>query len=166
VGAQVCQANGTSNCTEFLISDFTTAMIGASGSSTANLAPCTYPSANFVPTDCQCHFNCTNGYTQCGTKYCMDPAKQSCQSGVPVNAPGRRSLSCPTGFSSCSVPGGGWECLNTDNDIESCGGCFNVGGVDCTSLPGVSSVSCVSGECESTSCVKGYSLIGNSCIKQ
>jgi hypothetical protein len=163
---EICAVQHEPNCTAYLISTFTTSTLGGvgpAGTDTSQLSTCTYPSSNFVPTDCQCHFTCTNGYSQCGTQYCINPATQACQSGAPVPL-ARRSFVCPFGYSSCPVPGGGSECLDTSSDLESCGGCVHDGGVDCSALPGVSSVSCVSGQCQLYSCSKGYSLVDNRCV--
>ncbi|KAN0135198.1 hypothetical protein V8E53_007089 [Lactarius tabidus] len=71
------------------------------------------------------------------------------------------------GWAACGVFGGGaraWECVNTARDLESCGGCvlpltpFSPIGQDCTALPGVADVSCLSGECVVHRCMSGYSL--------
>ncbi|KAN0135193.1 hypothetical protein V8E53_007084, partial [Lactarius tabidus] len=70
------------------------------------------------------------------------------------------------GWAACGVFGGGaraWECVNTARDLESCGGCvlpltpFSRIGQDCTALPGVADVSCLSGECVVHRCMPGYS---------
>ncbi|GAA5860012.1 hypothetical protein JCM8547_003058 [Rhodosporidiobolus lusitaniae] len=67
-----------------------------------------------------------------------------------------RSL-CPASHSACSIDGGkGFECIDTQNNIEQCGACASAGGVDCSSLPGVEAVGCVAGTCEIWSCADGY----------
>ncbi|KAJ3735562.1 hypothetical protein DFJ43DRAFT_1058320 [Lentinula guzmanii] len=87
---------------------------------------------------------------------------------------------CRPGWVACGFPGGAlrqWECIETKTDLESCGGCpmdfisfkGNPGdGVDCSNLPGVSDVSCVSGRCSVEKCMPGYkiSLSGQSCDLQ
>lgn len=104
---------------------------------------------------------CDSGFTLCGTSFCI-AATQQCVSGIP--APRRRSLAqqaalgealCPAGLQACyttdmaSLAMGksvGWECVNTNTDMESCGGCQypimgEAKGEDCTSKAGVDNVS-------------------------
>jgi len=71
----------------------------------------------------------------------------------------RRTLSirgsrCPASHSACPVAGSrlGFECVDISSNLEQCGGCASTGGVDCTTLPGVEAVGCVSGRCEIWSC--------------
>jgi len=80
---------------------------------------------------------------------------------------------CGKGFTSCPVSSETsiFECINTDSTIESCGGCPSyVGGtgIDCTTIPNVDSVLCVSGTCLITSCSNGFelNLDGSSCVPQ
>ncbi|GJE89558.1 hypothetical protein PsYK624_056610 [Phanerochaete sordida] len=62
----------------------------------------------------------------------------------------------------------GFECVDTTEDLTSCGGC---GGVDvkydCTAISGSDAVSCTRGECRVDSCQEGYtlSLDSKSCIR-
>ncbi|GAA6041822.1 hypothetical protein JCM8097_007181 [Rhodosporidiobolus ruineniae] len=68
----------------------------------------------------------------------------------------RRNL-CPASHSACAVQGGsGFECIDTTSNLEQCGACASQGGVDCTQIPGVSSVGCVAGVCEIWSCESGF----------
>jgi hypothetical protein len=81
---------------------------------------------------------------------------------------------------------GDYECVDIDNDLNSCGGCTSTGaGKDCTAIPGAFNVACTAGACEgklyslspySTSayysllvytCTQGYQLSADqkSCIK-
>lgn len=57
-----------------------------------------------------------------------------------------------------------YECVDVQRDLEACGGCPGVDGVDCTSLEGVNDVACVRGECEVRSCERGYRLEGGECV--
>ncbi|KAH9994315.1 hypothetical protein BJV74DRAFT_351374 [Russula compacta] len=77
-------------------------------------------------------------------------------------------------WTACGVFGGAaraWECVNTAHDLESCGGCvlpltpFSPAGIDCTELPGVADVACMSGQCVVRRCLPGYALAfdGTSC---
>lgn len=135
------------------------------------LATCQWPPGNYVPTGCRCTFTCNAGYTACGTN-CINPNTQSCVSGVPVTKKARRSMShmCPEGLSRCPLPRGGYECVDTRTDIESCGGCPRLGekvenpGVDCTDLPGVSGVRCLEGRCQVDACDRGYVFLDGSCV--
>ncbi|KAJ9097730.1 hypothetical protein QFC21_004768 [Naganishia friedmannii] len=147
---------------------------------------CNYP-ANSVPacstytgavqqTSTTCYFTCATNFYNCG-QFCI-PLAQNCISGIPS----RRDLKntpnlCPPGLEACyldnlaSLAKGrsvSWECMDTQKDIESCGGCqFPVSGgeqgEDCTTMVGVNSVACVDGACEALSCARGYKLHGKEC---
>jgi hypothetical protein len=80
------------------------------------------------------------------------------------------------GWMACGVYGGAaraWECLDTDKDLESCGGCdipltpYTPRGTDCTALPGVSDVSCRSGACAVERCAQGWTRAadGSHCMR-
>lgn len=65
----------------------------------------------------------------------------------------RRDVLCPAPFVSCTIleSSTGFECIDTQSNIEQCGACAKDGGVDCSALPGVESVGCVAGQCEVSS---------------
>ncbi|KAG9043096.1 hypothetical protein FS837_010036 [Tulasnella sp. UAMH 9824] len=83
----------------------------------------------------------------------------------------KRQIHCTKGFKSCPNYNGrgGFECVDTQNDPESCGGCVSFNGkgsgTDCTAMEGVSVTRCVKGSCVIDSCGRGYakSLDGSSC---
>ncbi|KAG7099228.1 hypothetical protein E1B28_001094 [Marasmius oreades] len=93
-------------------------------------------------------------------------------SGVPSSVPSgyhrsetrhkkRRNLSlCPKGLDACPIPGaigGGYECLNFLEELESCGGCVSLNqGQDCTAIKGSWSVGCEQGSCVVYNCAPGY----------
>ncbi|KAF8197065.1 hypothetical protein BJ912DRAFT_954681 [Pholiota molesta] len=140
-----------------------------------------------------CGFTCTDGYTPfpngnrptscvCNKPYMLCNGKcglfKACPSGRPVY---KRGLAggldkCPNGMTSCPVPGRGahsMECVNTQTDLESCGGCILASyprhipeGVDCTAIQGVSDVSCMYGQCVVHRCMSGYSpnSLRDSCV--
>ncbi|KAI5477986.1 hypothetical protein MNV49_005678 [Pseudohyphozyma bogoriensis] len=63
---------------------------------------------------------------------------------------------CPASQRACTLPSGNFECIDFD-ELTSCGGCVSDGsGVDCLSLPGVSSVTCLNNECVPISCLPGF----------
>ncbi|WVQ93646.1 hypothetical protein IAU59_000722 [Kwoniella sp. CBS 9459] len=129
------------------------------------LSSCTYPSSNFVPTDCRCNFECTNGYVKCGTSSCINPNTQTCVSGAPRTRAQRRSFGdCPEGLTACKLGSHAWECLDTSSDLEACGACPGEGGVDCSEIAGASHTSCQAGQCNVTRCLRGYSLVGGACV--
>lgn len=71
------------------------------------------------------------------------------------------SAFCPDSLSACPIPSlqGGYECVDTTQELENCGGCTVDGaGMDCTSIAGVSGVGCLSGQCVVFSCTEGYRL--------
>ncbi|BGP54544.1 hypothetical protein JCM8202_001624 [Rhodotorula sphaerocarpa] len=67
----------------------------------------------------------------------------------------QRRNACPASHTACSV-GNGFECIDVSSNIEQCGACASEGGVDCTTLEGVSAVGCVAGSCEIWSCEDGF----------
>ncbi|WWC69641.1 uncharacterized protein I206_103584 [Kwoniella pini CBS 10737] len=106
-----------------------------------------------------------------------------CDAGV--DSPGEAYFStslnafCPAGTTACLLKDNdedSYECIDTMNELESCGGCLNgrVGnagranpnGTDCTSLQGVSitGVACINGNCEVLQCAEGYDLRKGQCI--
>lgn len=54
----------------------------------------------------------------------------------------------------------GFECVDFTADLRSCGGCSSLDPIehDCTNIPHVEGVACVTGECQISSCQPGYSL--------
>ncbi|WWC88381.1 uncharacterized protein L201_003292 [Kwoniella dendrophila CBS 6074] len=84
---------------------------------------------------------------------------------------------CPGGLTACLVPGleqsNAWECVDTQNDIDSCGGCvygsYNNASISIgqpCNQKGVSlgAATCVSGQCSISKCQDGFDLIDNECI--
>jgi len=86
----------------------------------------------------------------------------------------RSTAKCIRGYKRCPHYAGigGFECVDIDNDPESCGGCVGFdfvrgdAGQDCTDIPNVSVVKCVSRKCMIETCRKGYtrSADGKSCL--
>lgn len=64
------------------------------------------------------------------------------------------------GLTACPLPRGGYECVDTLNSLENCGGCLNTdpGAIDCSMLGdyGALEVACVSGACVVKSCDTGF----------
>lgn len=60
---------------------------------------------------------------------------------------------CPMHMQACPIPGatgltGEFECLDTMNELESCGGCASIGeGQDCSAIKGAWNVGCEQGRC-------------------
>ncbi|KAI0724552.1 hypothetical protein C8T65DRAFT_734168 [Cerioporus squamosus] len=94
-------------------------------------------------------------------------------SGWKRNHKARNVSLCPTGLEACPIPGlkgltDDWECLDTANELESCGGCSSTGaGEDCTAIAGAWNVGCNNGKCVVYTCADGYlrSLDNKSCVK-
>jgi len=146
---------------------------------------CNYPDHG-VPAPCSksdpCDFDCSDGYTPSqGKCVCKSPYKEcngkcgsfsNCPSKTPHKRDAdewKRNVRCDKGYTACGVLGysrfaEAYECVNARDDLESCGGCsipLHRGsplGVDCTSLPGVADVSCMSGSCYIHKCMPGYQL--------
>lgn len=75
-------------------------------------------------------------------------------------------LNCPDTEISCPMPTGGYECLDPDVTLDSCGGCISTGqGVDCRNMTGAGEVGCNAGVCQAITCEMGYRLIDGKCIR-
>lgn len=171
-----CQqlAYPSANCAKEIIDTFTRTLLGPLGSSTRYITKCTYPTSNFLPLDCECAFECNAGYVLCGagtaTPSCINPGTQSCVSDLPVakNVEARRRglYECPRGTTQCkNIHGQGYDCLDISSDLEACGACpGHVDSVDCSSLSGVSSVSCVEGQCIINDCDDKHTWVDGECV--
>ncbi|KAK6908296.1 hypothetical protein I203_102297 [Kwoniella mangroviensis CBS 8507] len=84
---------------------------------------------------------------------------------------------CPYGLTACNVDGhsGNYECLDTNTELQSCGGCFygqysnhtSVVGEDCTTTgAALGASSCIHGKCVASACKKGLALVGGKCQKK
>ncbi|EDR03516.1 uncharacterized protein LACBIDRAFT_307294 [Laccaria bicolor S238N-H82] len=175
--------------------DYVTAEITAMLYRCGNIKQCTYPPRS-VP-QCQsknpCGFTCKDGYTPSPSNYptqcvCKSPHKvcngicgnySACPTGSysKRNVPNAKRRSCPTGLKACGILGRSaksWECIDTQSDLESCGGCAvpllhglsTPDGEDCAAIAGVSDVSCVNGQCSIHRCMPGYKLdaLSKSCV--
>ncbi|GAA5857591.1 hypothetical protein JCM8547_004285 [Rhodosporidiobolus lusitaniae] len=73
-------------------------------------------------------------------------------------------LLCPVGETACPIfpRMGTYECLDTNSELESCGGCLSKGdGEDCTAIKGAQGVTCQSGSCIVFTCQPGWELVEN-----
>ncbi|KAH7093905.1 hypothetical protein BKA62DRAFT_663412 [Auriculariales sp. MPI-PUGE-AT-0066] len=111
---------------------------------------------------------CPAPYYECDGK-CTD---KPCPSGYPTKA--KRDMYalesiCAPGETLCGIwsgfgKNGAWECLNTQRNLESCGGCVTplpgqrASGRDCTAIPGVANVECVYGDCVVSKCKRGWKV--------
>lgn len=91
--------------------------------------------------------------TPCEHGLTNNNAHTSC---IPESSKGysrKRSMSCGVGLTTCPIktPRGkvGWECLDTQSNIQSCGGCWSTGeGVDCSDFDPLADAACVQGTCQ------------------
>ncbi|GAA5886411.1 hypothetical protein JCM16303_002526 [Sporobolomyces ruberrimus] len=107
---------------------------------------------------------CPSGQT-CQTLSVTPRAKTyGCKPNTPVPSGKlshpKRSAFCEENAVACPVPGElhGFECINVSNNLEQCGDCAVLGGVDCSALPGVGNVACVNGACRVDSCISGFAF--------
>ncbi|GAA5967279.1 hypothetical protein JCM11641_000500 [Rhodosporidiobolus odoratus] len=71
-------------------------------------------------------------------------------------------------FSGIMAGSGGYECIDTEQALDSCGGCASTGeGRDCTRIRGAQGVGCDAGTCVVFSCASGWkvSLDGSKCVR-
>ncbi|KAI0300653.1 hypothetical protein B0F90DRAFT_1629408 [Multifurca ochricompacta] len=144
-------------------------------------AHCVYPdhSTPICINGNPCGFQCTDGFTPYPPQY---PTTCVCNAPYMV-CNGQRWVGSGTcaekghEWTACGVFGGGaraWECVNTARDLESCGGCalpltpYSPIGKDCTALPGVADVSCLSGQCIVHRCLPGHvpTIDGTGCVSK
>ncbi|WWD20991.1 hypothetical protein CI109_105472 [Kwoniella shandongensis] len=117
---------------------------------------------------------CTAGrffiYTHpAGTSVNSQFAKRQLRERLVMEKNSKRGV-CPTPLTACKVNNvlESFECINTNEELESCGGCISGDfndlnasvGVDCTTLPGVAKggVTCSAGRCEAFACKIGFTL--------
>ncbi|GAA5896224.1 hypothetical protein JCM6882_008523 [Rhodosporidiobolus microsporus] len=114
------------------------------------------------------------------------------EAGHKKKVPVVRTL-CPTGETACPILGsttygdavkhhfetkgevtgvmagkGGYECVNTLESLDSCGGCASTGeGKNCLAIRGAKSATCQQGACVVFSCQAGWrpSLNGDKCVR-
>jgi len=123
-------------------------------------------SPSYSPTECICKSpkHICNGV--CTSSPCPSPAPKKRS----VDELKKRAV-CDAGFTACGVYNrlakglrDPYECIDATSDLESCGGCSiplhenSPVGVDCTSLPGISDVSCIAGSCVVHRCMPGYEV--------
>ncbi|KAK4700085.1 hypothetical protein P7C70_g6167, partial [Phenoliferia sp. Uapishka_3] len=124
-----------------------------------------------------CDDGCAAGNQLCASALC-DGNTGTCvaagTAGASQRARSRRSdglvtrgLRCPASHTACTVSGSvrGFECIDTDSNLEQCGACSSSGGVDCTAIAGVDAVGCVAGQCEIWACAEGFAwdALSSSC---
>ncbi|RDX44546.1 hypothetical protein OH76DRAFT_1359380, partial [Lentinus brumalis] len=160
---------------------------------------CTYPAGSTPAATAEdpCAFTCDNGFTPspagdptmcvceapaadcngvCTTDACPSPGPVPRRRGY-TNSLRKRAM-CPAGTTACAVyerrgvRSNPVDCIDTDNDLESCGGCmnpldsFSPKGRDCSAIPGAMSFKCKFGVCIVNSCDSGYvrAADNSSCI--
>ncbi|KAK8843473.1 hypothetical protein IAR55_007130 [Kwoniella newhampshirensis] len=108
-------------------------------------------------------------YHSVGTTFNSQYAKRQLRERLVREKNSKRGI-CPTPLTACKVTGitDSFECINTNEELESCGGCVNgdfngdkvTRGIDCTTLRGVArgGVTCSSGVCQAFACKAGFEL--------
>ncbi|THH26726.1 hypothetical protein EUX98_g7464 [Antrodiella citrinella] len=131
----------------------------------------------------ECNGQCGNFPNGCGSAVPAPPQRRSRHAtfgaAKDINKRQVGESKCPVDKQVCGVPGGngGWECVDTKSDKESCGGCMTpstIGvyhpatGKDCTSIPNAvsSSVECRSAACHVSACEAGFvpSAANDACV--
>ncbi|KAH9462974.1 hypothetical protein Pst134EA_015063 [Puccinia striiformis f. sp. tritici] len=96
-----------------------------------------------------------------GDKSCTNPSARARRS-IPENK--SEKPRCPTGLTACPIssvniftPSTPYECLDTQQEINSCGGCVTLGnGTDCAALRGAGMSGCSDGKCTIFTCARGF----------
>lgn len=133
----------------------------------------------------QCKITCNTGYLANALSCIL---QGSAKARTKKRSPAVLGL-CPLGETACPISGsssfrafsmssnqqldfakaaGGFECLDTQSSLESCGGCASTGeGKDCTTIAHSAGVGCSAGQCVVFSCEPGYvaSLNSTKCLK-
>ncbi|GAA6024623.1 hypothetical protein JCM8202_005085 [Rhodotorula sphaerocarpa] len=93
----------------------------------------------------------------CATDHSCDAETGKCVRRKGSQSRPKRPIisACPASQTLCSL-GNRSACVDTESDVEHCGGCAGRGGLDCTSLPGATDVDCVWGRCEIWECAPGW----------
>lgn len=131
-------------------------------------------------------------YTSCPDGYYL--SDNSCKTTPSQRARAKRAepaevhTLCPSGETACPIIGsamfdtavrqhfsgaadfgsGGFECLDTASQLDSCGGCASLGeGRDCTQIAGAVGVGCDNGACVVLSCSSGWrpNLEATECVR-
>ncbi|GAA6064127.1 hypothetical protein JCM10212_006766 [Sporobolomyces blumeae] len=126
----------------------------------ASTPTCAAPPTKGVPNGYGCGSNdvCQSGY--CSPDFvCALAASQGARQKM-------KRTQCPADQLACAV-GDGYECIDAQSDLESCGGCVADGeGQDCTAIFGAEGVMCQQGRCVVESCVPGLQVSADetSCV--
>lgn len=111
----------------------------------------------------------------CPTGYTSLPGDTTCTAPPTVSQLRRNhreqvveALICPSHLIACSLKLGPKRviatCIPPSQDLETCGGCPDSGGVDCSALDPYASARCVRGKCV-LDCPDGFKLKDMSCIR-
>ncbi|KAI5476046.1 hypothetical protein MNV49_000475 [Pseudohyphozyma bogoriensis] len=129
---------------------------------------------NFSGTSSRCVLTCNFGYTlSVGGTACVlgasgaaaDRARARRRAQLALDDTFARRHCRRDGTTACPLNGGGYECVDTNSSLESCGGCsLATGGVDCSALPFVSDVECSEGVCVIGACMPGTVLMDGKCL--
>lgn len=108
--------------------------------------------------------------TKCADGTVTNPSQSTCTPTSSIQAR-KRNLGppkdyCPEGLTACPIAGRQrvWECINTQTNIDSCGGCPGDGtGVDCTEFDNFATAACIKGKC-SYGCPPNMNLTSTGCV--
>ncbi|GHJ88016.1 hypothetical protein NliqN6_4418 [Naganishia liquefaciens] len=77
---------------------------------------------------------------------------------------------CPGNLYPCPVYPKGYECIDIQNSLESCGGCVgrNLPGIDCSADVNAAEIACIRGRCVIAKCSPGYvvAVENNTCVEE
>jgi len=97
-----------------------------------------------------------------GDKTCTSPSAKARRSLPDQKAPFKPR--CPSGLTACPISETSeftratpYECLDTQQELTSCGGCVTLGdGTNCATLRGAGMSGCSNGKCTIFSCARGF----------
>ncbi|KZV69608.1 hypothetical protein PENSPDRAFT_753248 [Peniophora sp. CONT] len=159
---------------------------------------CTYPPHAQAKATCDSSdpcgsWECSDGYKKSGDQcVCAAPSTEcnghcgsfpnGCGSATPKRRNAKSAPFCEDGLTLCGIPGSPqakkrYECIDTQTDLETCGGCIVSSpfstlaadapiGKDCSAIAHAEDVLCQAGECVVNACETGFELspAGDACV--
>ncbi|WOO77988.1 Protein priA [Vanrija pseudolonga] len=132
-------------------SDSPTLTSGPTDSPTNTAAPTTTTSVDAVPTAARRRMG-------------LDLLARACEPGFTACKANRGTVKNPFQLPMAGDAYVAYSCIDTQSDLESCGGCPGEDGVDCSAIRGAVSAACVRGRCVVKKCERRFRLRHGECL--